>query len=211
MNTPWTNRMKSERPRAERDFYATPQGLANDATFWLFAEHSFPHVPLRVLDPGAGTGVWGRAVNREMPSSRVVGVDIALPSAGDMGVYDAYHQMDYRDFDDAGFHLVIGNPPYALAEAFVRKSLDLLPSGGYIYFLLQLNFLGSRGRQVGLFAEFPPQYIYVLTRRPSFFSVEGKAKSTDANNYAMYLWQKGYQGPTTLKWLYWEYENLSLS
>lgn len=210
MKTPWTNRMKSERRRPDRDFYSTPSELAEAALRHGLVHYGIDHT--ETLDPGCGTGVWGRALRRVNPFAylEIYGIDLNLQLPSDdfssyqMGLEDDYLRDDVSLFTPKDF--VMGNPPYSLAERFVRKSMEYLVDGGHIYFLLQLNFLGSRRRQVGLFREFPIKAVDVLTRRPSFFESNGKPRSTDASNYAMFLWQKGYAGPTTMSWLYWNYE-----
>jgi len=74
---------------------------------------------------------------------------------------------------------------------------------GHIFFLLRLAMLESQRRARGLWQEHRPKKVYVLGRRPSF---TGNGK-TDATAYALYLWQKGWQGETTLDWLMWDYDD----
>ena len=75
--------------------------------------------------------------------------------------------------------LVITNPPYALAEAFLARALEASTS---VALLLRLDFLGSE-RRSGLFRRVPPD-IHVLPNRPSF--VAGR---TDASEYAWFVWR----------------------
>ena len=79
-----------------------------------------------------------------------------------------------------------------------------LEDKGYIFFLLRLAFLESKKR-IPLYNDFPPKRVYVLQRRPSFFSTRGSSRTVDATAYAMFLWQKGWSGKTELDWLYWNY------
>lgn len=69
------------------------------------------------------------------------------------------------------YDCIITNPPYSLAEEFLRKSLEIAP---VVCFLLRLNFLGSQKRAAFL-SKNPPD-VYVLSERPSF--VNGKTDST---------------------------------
>jgi len=103
------------------------------------------------------------------------------------------------------FDLICGNPPYSLAEEFIRCSINLLNPKGYVYFLLRLSFLEGIARNKGLFKEFPPKRVYICSRRPSFFSTDGKKHSTDTLAYALFLWQKGYAKETKLNFLDWKY------
>lgn len=159
-------------------------------------------VPKVILDPGAGTGVWGKAA-LEKWSAEVWGIELRdLPNPG----YYAWIKADYlgttpKNFFGDFFDLVAGNPPYKYAEAFIRKGLSELKEGGYLLFLLRLSFLEGQARYRGLFYEYPLKSVVVSPRRVSF---SGNKKSNETA-YAVYLWQKGYQGQTGLGWLDWNY------
>jgi len=201
--------LKSERPRREYDFYETPAELVDASINRLWLDEQI--IPIyNYLDPGCGNGIWGNILCYHVPDANIIGIDINLPDKDIMGydtAYDILYDRDYLEYDVYNeYDLIAGNPPYSLAEEFVRKSFELLRKGGYIFFLLRLAFLESKKRHFGLFSEFPPKRVYVLSRRPSFFSSNGKTKTTDALSYAMFLWQEGWKGKTELDWLYWEYE-----
>ena len=198
-------RLKSERPRREYDFYPTPYGLAETSLVNLIGE--WATTPRIVLDAGAGDGVWGKAYRKLFGNRTFIdGIDIRgiLPKPPE---YNSYYKQDFLEFyPDAPYDLIMGNPPYSLMEEFVRHSMEIVKELGYVFFLGRLEFLASKKRGFGLFAEYPPIVIYVLSRRPSFFSTNGK-KTTDAQDYAMYLWRKTELFPETgLEWLYWEYD-----
>lgn len=218
--TPGINRLKSERPRSPRDYYRTPRGLVVAALEYLIHSENYwsnfnimsgaNHV--QVLDPGCGDAVWSQSAYYHFTSPSpyfrrpyIHAVDLE-PQAESTDEFTIYRH-NFLDWEFAGkqYNVVIGNPPYSLAEEFIRKSLSLVEDRGYVYFLLQLNFLGSQRRQAGLFSEHPLKELVVLGRRPSFFSVDNKTNSTDTLNYAMFLWQKGYRGKPVLSWLDWNY------
>ena len=154
----------------------------------------------RILDPGAGDGVWGRECAKLWPDSYLVGVELRE------GCYDPrYDHWITGDFHDPNvlatsaheeFDLVVGNPPYRHATHFVEKSLSLLRHGGRLLFLLRLAFLESQKRGTGLFLKSPPKRVVVCMRRPSFTG-DGKTNSTA---FAFFLWEKGFQGETRLSW-----------
>lgn len=79
--------------------------------------------------------------------------------------------------------LIITNPPYSLAEEFIRKCLREWPESDVVM-LLRLNFLGSQKRAEFLREHTPD--VYVLPRRPSF-----TGKGTDATEYAWFHWPAG--------------------
>jgi hypothetical protein len=153
----------------------------------------------RILDPGAGEGVWGASARALWTPGEVVGVelrDTPRPEA-----YDRWHLGDFLQMSDlsplsgTGYDLVIGNPPYKHAEAFVRKSLDLTREGGVVCFLFYLTFLESQRRGDGLFAEHPPFTVAVSKSRPKFTGPQ------NPNAACFVLWVKGYDGPTQLEWI----------
>ena len=90
------------------------------------------------------------------------------------------------------FDMVMSNPPFALAREFIERWLEFVKGGGYVIYLLRLNFLGSKARKE-FFDGMMPKYIYVHHKRMSF-SEDGK---TDSIEYAHMVFQKGYTGKTS--------------
>lgn len=76
--------------------------------------------------------------------------------------------------------LIITNPPFSLALAFLQKSLG---EARTVISLLRLNFLGSQKRRA-FWQEDRPSHVLVLAERPSF-SRDGR---TDATEYAWFCW-----------------------
>lgn len=186
--------------RSKNDFYPTPMGFASAALRWL----NLTWPPNRILDPGCGTGVWGRALTdlltTDYPPNYMVGVDIAAEQPG--APYTEYHQTDYRMYlPDKRFDLIIGNPPFDQAEAFILHSLDLLLTNGHLMFLLPLNFLEGMKRGRELFKLHPPVKVGIVSRRISY-SGNGK---TNAQAHCLIHWRKDFQGLTALNWMTFEY------
>lgn len=202
MKTPTQNRVKSTRPRPARDFYETPYDLC----YKYLSDHVFStnYQPL-ILDAGAGNGIWGKAAKAIAPRCTIVGIDIERRVPTYVTEYDDWITGDYLDLDShEKFDIIIGNPPYSLAERFVRKSLYLMKDVGSVHFLLPLAFLGSMKRSKGFFQDYPPSIVRVSSRRPSFFSVGGK-KTTDAIEYAMYKWIGDSSEYPSIRWFNWDY------
>ena len=84
------------------------------------------------------------------------------------------------------FDVIITNPPFSLAEQFIRKSLrELAPDGTMIY-LQRINFLGSVKR-VPFWAEVGfPDKTPVIIPRPRF--VGG---GSDSCEYCWFTWDRG--------------------
>jgi len=74
---------------------------------------AFPSMNLSILDPGAGTGVWGEAARTIWPNAHITGIElrdtVTHPTA-----YDTWLTSNYitTQFVDRKFDLIIGNPPY---------------------------------------------------------------------------------------------------
>ena len=184
---------KVMRPRDPMDHYPTPIALCHEALRLIP-----PITPRWILDPGAGTGVWGEAIKQRWPICHLTGVEIRR-DAPRHASYDRWERFDYVQEQRfySGYDLVIGNPPYKHAEAFVRAALAACRDKGYVLFLLRLAFLEGQARGVGLWKQHSPRQVAVCSKRPSFTG-DGQ---TDATAYALFLWQKGYSGATALTWL----------
>lgn len=79
------------------------------------------------------------------------------------------NQRYTEDFLSCNYHVdsrvdIITNPPYSLAEEFVRKSIDISTDGTKIAMLLKLTFLeGVKRRE--LFKKYPPKRVLVFSKR----------------------------------------------
>ena len=110
-----------------------------------------------------------------------------------------------RDFLDENIIGYTGdiatNPPYKYAEEFVKKALEIVPDGCKVCMFLKVLFLESKSRKK-LFEKYPPKVIYVSSSRITC-SKNGDFESypSSALAYAWFVWEKGYQGETIVKWI----------
>lgn len=231
---------KKLKDRDNWDYYPTPFGLVqrvyelcfdnpeniNLTNLWTkFLRFRDPYFGnFKVLDPGAGRGVWGERLKQWYPQLELTAVEIDKERQAINPYYDNWVwgnflstkfigelQHEYGQFD-----LVIGNPPYTLpgyrkaAEGFVRNAMDLLKPGGILLFLLRQNFLMGQNRFNGLYKEYPLNYFMPTSRRPSFSGDFG----TNAEDYAVFVWFKAHEGEENLPsfsdqtfyQFYWDYE-----
>lgn len=99
---------------------------------------------------------------------------------------------------------IITNPPYKYAVEFIYKALSLIPEGNKVAMFLKVQFLEGKSRKM-LYKEFPPKTIYVSSSRINcakngdFSGMRTTGGSAVA--YAWYVWEKGYQGETIVKWI----------
>lgn len=210
------NRMKSGRQRSPRDLYETPYQLVEAAIDKIHSDEEIAYYSggIDVLDAGCGNGVWAKesvqftyAGDFENDYPFITGIDIEPHITERPDLIDEIIVGDFLKFGpNYKFNIVLGNPPYSLAEEFVRHAYDLVYEEGYVYFLMRLAFLEGIKRGQGLFKDLPLKRVSICSRRPSFFSSKNGKHTTDTLAYAMFLWQKGYEGNPEIDWLDWSYK-----
>ena len=98
---------------------------------------------------------------------------------------------------------IICNPPYGVAEAFIRRALTIATAK--VAMLVQSKFPYSQRRHA-LFTQWPPARMYFLSTRPSMppgdkliaGTVEAKGGKLD---YMWLIWNSAHSGPTSAHWL----------
>lgn len=201
------------------DEYKTPTALA-EACVRLLLRHYNSSDPIYVLEPGANSGVWGRAVRETFPNSFIVGVEYMTVPEEFKLPYDVY--IDGTDFltwvSPYRFDVVLGNPPYSLrvsgkrksvAEKFVRKGLALLEPDGYLYYLLRSGFRHSlerywwdgKARTIpGLHQSHHYMETFACVSRPSFYKEDARTEQhgsnkTNAHEYDLMVWSNRWRYP----------------
>ena len=196
--------------RHESDYYVTPQ--KHITKFLTKFDEVEPGIDLKtslVLDPCAGG-------DNTHPMS--------YPAAlYDYGVKKSIFTVDVRPDSAAAiktdfllnfypivyFDAVISNPPFSKAMEFVTKSLLCVRPGGFVCFLLRVNFFGSDKRH-DWFEKHTPKYSFVHSNRPGFLTKEqklkikeltGKTPSNDSSEYSHIVWQKGYNPDYTIQYI----------
>lgn len=182
--------------RHKSDFYETPEALARASLIYL--RDRFSMNPDRVLDPGAGKGVWGRVARELWPDAWITGVDIAF-DAPECGSYNEWIRQDFAGIRRADRpDLIVGNPPFRSALAFIEAARRIVHDRGLVMFLLRLNFLASK-RRYAFWKKNAPCHPITCVERPGFTDDGGK----DATEYAFFVWGQGIGHG--LHWLSWEH------
>ena len=147
--------------------------------------------PTNILEPAAGGRALLGPLRRAWPNATIDPRDIEL-QPGDEGIVK---QSNFW-LDDAPerFDLCISNPPFSIAETFVRQSLTKVRAWGYVSMLLPLGFLCSQERagfraEVGL-----PLETWALASRPSF-----KGNGTDSRDCGWMVWRRNAPSPEYTK------------
>jgi hypothetical protein len=98
---------------------------------------------------------------------------------------------------------IISNPPFSLGQEFVAKAMEVLQFGSKLALLLRVQFLEGITRKRILWDKYPPIRVWVFSYRiPRMhrFNYHGK-KTTSVMCFAWFVWIKGYQGKTEIKWI----------
>lgn len=154
----------SERKRHDRDFYRTPPAATCallDFLCWLP-----PHT--RFWEPAAGDGAILDVLRRRGYSAH--GSDIE-PQAEGIVRRNFLADDPPHEVGDCAF--VITNPPFVLAEAFIRRAARLPCIEGFA-FLTKAQFWHA-AKRAPLFRAYPPSYVLALTWRLNF--LEGLKKA----------------------------------
>jgi hypothetical protein len=118
---------------------------------------------------------------------------------------DTTEVYDFLSLDNVSWHGdIITNPPYRFATEFIYKALSIIREGNKVAMFLKLQFLEGKGRKA-LFLKYPPRVIYVSSSRINC-AMNGnfeklRTSGGSAVAYAWYVWEKGYKGNTTVKWI----------
>lgn len=168
------------------DCYETP-ACATEA---LLRIESIPH---SVWEPACGPGAIVKVLRDHGHS--VFATDLHQYGCGLSGI----------DFLTAGHRTtdaVVTNPPYQLAEAFVRKALEFSP---LTIMLLRLAFLESV-RRTDILERSGLARIHVFRNRLPMMHRKDWAgpKSSSAMPFAWFIWERGYTGSTTIDRISWE-------
>lgn len=185
-------------PRHESDDYQTNLELTRAICQRLSALIAPPQ---KVIEPSAGLGRFIIATREQWPNSYITGLDCRQECVQTMHQAKADNVVigDWSDPTTEAlqgpFDLIIGNPPYYVAEEHVHLAKTRLAPGGALAFLLRMAFLSSQQRVKTLWQ--PPselKYLMPLAQRASF-TEDGK---TEHSEYAVYVWEKGFMGDTKL-------------
>jgi len=174
--------------RTEWDFYATPR----IATEKLLGQERFSN---SVWECACGMGHISTIL--EEYGYKVFNSDIVDRIGNPVKDFLQENELPSPDCD------ILTNPPYRYAQGFVEKALSLLRDGGKCAFLLRLQFLEGMKRRK-LYNENPPKTVYVFSKRIMCCSngdFERFEKTSSAIAYAWFVWEKGFGGGCSVKWL----------
>lgn len=177
-----SNHSKSE--RAENDFYSTDPEAIN----YLLKHETFNN---NIWEPACGDGALSKRL--EEFGYNVTSTDLVDRGYGVSGV-DFLEQTTRFDGD------IITNPPFKLSTDFILKALEL--TNDKVAFFLKMQFLEGKRRYEKIFSKYPPKKVLPFVKRINCYR-NGDLDSIKSSFvfYCWTIWEKDYEGPTTLKWI----------
>jgi hypothetical protein len=198
LNKDWTGNKNSiyktlgasnhtEKEREENDFYATePKAVELLCQLEKFDKN-----------------IWENACGEGHLSNELIkqGYNVYSSDLIDRGYGEG--NVNFLEYNNSWNGDIITNPPYKFAKEFIEKSIEIIPDGNKVAMFLKIQFLEGKARKV-LFKKYPPKIIYVSSSRllcaknADFKSMKEGGGSAVA--YAWFVWQKGFNGKTTIEW-----------
>jgi hypothetical protein len=164
--------------RVEADFYPTPIPVIHK----LLDNHRIQDGI--IFEPCAGNGNFIKALREFGYSNYIIANE--LREEEKLRLYNSganeIHTYDFLQ-NELNIHpkTIITNPPYSIAEDFIKKCKEQFPNSEVIM-LLRLAFL-ERKKRYEFWQQHPVSKLYILSQRPSF-----TGKGTDATAYAWFVW-----------------------
>lgn len=171
----------TDKEREENDFYATHPIAAE----WLMKIETLDK---NIWECSAGRGDLSEEFLRG--GYNVRSTDLIDRGYGEGGV-DFLKQTEIWNGD------IVTNPPYKYAQEFIEHALELVPDGHKVCMFLKLTFLESQRRRK-MFEKYPPKTIWVSSSRIQ--CGKNGIFEPSAVAYAWYVWEKGYNGETIVRW-----------
>ncbi len=181
----------SDKEREQNDFYATdPHALE------IFLKK------LKEDDIKLHKNIWECACGQGHLSEvlKKYGYDVYSTDKVDRGYGEK--QIDFLSYFNNELETdILTNPPYKYAKEFVEKALEIQATGYYTVMFLKIQFLEGQARKK-LFEECPPKYVYVnSSRQLCAMNGEFDRYKATALCYCWYIWEKGWKGETTVRWV----------
>ena len=170
------------------DFYATSASVLDS----LKAKFD---IPKNIVEPMAGDGHLSKKLI-EM-GHNVISYDIIERNYPLDKVVDFFQVKEIPK----GYS-ILTNPAYKIAKETVLHALKLVEDGQFVIMFLKTTFLEGKARYNELFSKHPPKYVYVFVERQicakggDFENVKSSAVS-----YSFFVWEKGWNGNTTIEWI----------
>lgn len=156
-------------------------------------------VPQKIWEPAAGPGAITKVL-------RATGRTVVATDLYDWGCENSLAGADFLRQDRApeGTEMILTNPPFSHAAAFVRHARKLHPR---VVMLLRLAFLESAAR-ADILDDGTLAAVYVFSNRLQMMHRHGWTgnKASSAMCFAWFSWDRDHTGPAIIQRIRWEPE-----
>ena len=188
------NHRSKEENVADMDFYAThPESV--ELFLKKCKERNFI-LPEKIWECACGDGAISKVLQKE-------GYDVLSTDFVDRGFGQGNVDFLLLSKDDIipdYLNCIFTNPPYNKAKEFVDKALELINDNGLVIMFLKTTFLETKGR-LELFKKHKLKYVWQYVNRQGCGKNGGVFKNGGAAAYAMFIWDKSYDGLPEIDWI----------
>ena len=181
----------SEKEREKEDYYATdPHALE---IFLDKLKEDNIELHHNIWECACGEGHLSKVLEKR--KFNVFSTDLIQRGYGEGNI-------DFLQVANKNTHFdILTNPPYKYAKEFVEKSLEIQADGYYTIMFLKIQFLEGQARKE-MFKKYPPKYVYVNSAR-QLCAMNGEFEKYKATAlcYCWYIWEKGFAGEPTIRWI----------
>ncbi len=176
--------------RRQGDFYATEPWV----TRALLERIKFRGM---IWEPACGRGDMAEVLAEF--GYVVMASDIAGDALGCKGALKADFLTRYHAGEEP--LSIVTNPPYTVAEPFIRKALELTERcQGMVAMLMRNEYDCAAGRRY-LFESKAFASKLVLTRRPRWLDANQQHSASPRHNFAWMIWDHRHSGSARIEWL----------
>jgi hypothetical protein len=176
-------------PSDSTDYFPTPPWATRALCEYIIGDENLKNSSC--LEPACGGGHMSEPLKEYFRTVR-------SSDAHDYG-YGTIKEYLSSDYRAGEFDWVITNPPFKLAEEFVKKSLEIADYG--VAMLVRTVFLESVGRYKRLFQPSPPSIFAQFVERVPMVKGRVDPKATTATGYAWIVWKKRNSNIPTISWV----------
>ena len=170
--------------RAAGDYYTTDptaveQFINHYHKISLFAREFFY---TKIWEPACGCGNISKVL--ESKGYNVISTDLYDRGYGKSGVDFLTAELPFE------CNTIITNPPYALADDFVKHAMDILPIGGRYFALMNLSYLAGQKRFKEIYDKGYLHAIHVYPHRINCYKNNEDTGHSSPVNYAWFEYRK---------------------
>jgi hypothetical protein len=177
-NTSHAVMAQRKEPKDSLDDFPTPMWATRALVNITFGDAS----TYTCLEPACNRGFMARALKEQFKY-------VETSDVKDYG-YEGTKVLDFlkSPYEDESFDWVITNPPFRLAEQFIKEAWRVSRIGFCL--LVRTSFLEGVGRYNNIFSKKPPTGIYQFSERVPMVKGRVDKNASTATSYCWLLWEK---------------------